>query len=687
MGETKRLDIKKVIEQGTQATTVSNLHNMGIRNVKVLDENTLHQLIADAVDQVVSTQTQEERSKILADSRKQLQKLLDERAQFVSRAGLLEAGKNELVGQVEKLQAELKLRRQIEDQSEADFKSQLKEIVERHTTGQDQVKQLQDENVWLRQEHDKLIEEVDRLQTEIKRLNEELERLRGATQTADAAIANQLESTLAEAAALKEQLAQQEAQAQELDAARQEIETLKGELESERDRAQQAEAKAAEPSPELQQQLEESREEIGRLSAQLEKQAEDVRRSEEDAKARDEEMQRQLAEEQEKAAAPPPPPMAEEVQEAEPQEVLEEVTPPPKPLREPIVLLEKKRREGTPEGAQGPVKMGKGLDIGTVNLVAAEQNPEGDVELRLRRNAFIDVEITAYTKQMLTRLNVPYVIQGKRMYVLGNEAFELANVLNRNTRRPMADGLISPKEQDALPVMKLLIGSILGEPRTQDETCFYSVPGDPVDSDLSVAYHRDLFDAVLKALGYRPRHIIEGHAVTFAELADEDFTGIGISCGGGMFNICVAYKSMPALTFSSSRSGDWVDLNVAQVLGIKPAKAALIKEKGVDLLAPKTREEDAIAIYYRNLIKYNLTNIAERFRAAENMPSFSDPITMVFSGGTSMAVNFIELVRTVFKELEFPIPVKELRMAKDPLNATAKGALTAAMLEMAQQSA
>ena len=66
-----------------------------------------------------------------------------------------------------------------------------------------------------------------------------------------------------------------------------------------------------------------------------------------------------------------------------------------------------------------------------------------------------------------------------------------------------------------------------------------------------------------------------GHAVTFAELGEEDFTGIGISCGGGMFNICVAYKSMPALYFSTARSGDWVDKNVANVLGIKPAKAAL----------------------------------------------------------------------------------------------------------------
>jgi hypothetical protein len=328
-------------------------------------------------------------------------------------------------------------------------------------------------------------------------------------------------------------------------------------------------------------------------------------------------------------------------------------------------------------------KPGKGLDVGTVNLVAAAQNADNEIELKTQRNVFLDVEITPYTKAMLTKLEVGYVIQGKRMYILGEPAFKLSNVLNRRSRRPMKDGLISPKEQDALPIMKLLIGSILDEPRIPQEVCFYSVPGDPLDSDLSVAYHRDLFDAVLKALGYKPSHILEGHAVTFAELGEEDFTGIGISCGGGMFNVCVAYKSMPALSFSTARSGDWVDMNVAQALGIKPEKAAMIKEQGVDLMAPKNREEDAIAIYYRNLIQYNITNIAERFRSADNMPSFKDPISVVFSGGTSMAGNFIELVKDVFKKIEFPIPVKEIRMAKDPLNATAKGALVAAQLEMA----
>lgn len=330
------------------------------------------------------------------------------------------------------------------------------------------------------------------------------------------------------------------------------------------------------------------------------------------------------------------------------------------------------------------LQVGKGLDIGTANLVAAEQNEAGEVVLRLKRNAFIDVPVDTYTKNMLTRLNVPYVVQNKKMYVLGDHAFELANVLNKNTRRPMKDGLISPKEVDALAVMKLLIGSILGEPREEKEVCFYSVPGDPIDSDLSVIYHKDLFDAVLRSLGYSPHHIIEGHAVVFSDLADEDFTGIAISCGGGMFNVCVAYKSMPALTFSTSRGGDWVDNNVAQVLGIKPSKAALLKEKGVDLMAPKNREEDAIAIYYRNLINYTLTNIKDRFEAAENMPTFPEPIVIVFSGGTSLPTNFIKLVRQVFQEMEFPLEVKEIRQAEDALHATAKGALTAALLEGAQ---
>src|SRR5581483_12143521 len=139
--------------------------------------------------------------------------------------------------------------------------------------------------------------------------------------------------------------------------------------------------------------------------------------------------------------------------------------PPPDPGPDPYVILPSEEEPAAPPPAPKPAvtKPGKGLDVGTVNLVAACQNAENEIELKLQRNVFLDVEITPYTKAMLTKLGVGYVIQGKRMYILGEPAFKLANVLNRRTRRPMKDGLISPKEQDALPIMKLLIGSILDE--------------------------------------------------------------------------------------------------------------------------------------------------------------------------------------------------------------------------------
>lgn len=324
--------------------------------------------------------------------------------------------------------------------------------------------------------------------------------------------------------------------------------------------------------------------------------------------------------------------------------------------------------------------MGKGLDIGTVNLVAAKEDGD-DITFTKERNAFIDVQVDNYSKNMLTKLNVPYVVFDNKNYVVGEAAFELANVLNKTTRRPMKDGLISPDEINAMPIMKMIIKNLLGDAEEPGEVCYYSVPGKPVDSSCDVTYHQEVFAGVLRSLGYTPRALAEGHAVVFAELGEDDFTGIGISGGGGMFNVCVSYRAMPALTFSTSRGGDWIDKNVSNVLGINQTRAAMIKEKGADLLNPNGREEEAIAIYYRNLINYTLVNIKERFEADNSMPIFSDPIEIVCAGGTCSAKNFIDVFKDEFDKIDFPIAVKNIRMAEFPLNAVAQGGLLAALSE------
>ena len=327
------------------------------------------------------------------------------------------------------------------------------------------------------------------------------------------------------------------------------------------------------------------------------------------------------------------------------------------------------------------VQLGRGLDVGTANLVSSFQDTTGNVNLKIQRNAFIDIDCDDYTRNMLTRLGVQYVVVNNRMVVVGDPAFELANIFNRDTRRPMKAGMISPDESDALPIEKMLLETLLGSPNQQGENCYFSVPAEPIDADMNVVYHQGVFGGLLKGMGYDPKPLIEGHAVVFSELAEDDFTGIGISCGGGMFNVCVAYKSIPALSFSTTRGGDWIDRNVANVIGISSSRACGLKEKGVDLASPQGREEEAVEIYYRNLISYTLKNIKERFESSSSMPSFPEPVSIVCAGGTSMIGGFIEVFQQEFEKIQFPIEVKEIRLAEDPLYSVSKGCLVAALSE------
>jgi len=151
--------------------------------------------------------------------------------------------------------------------------------------------------------------------------------------------------------------------------------------------------------------------------------------------------------------------------------------------------------------ADTTVALGKGLDIGTANLAAAVQNSEGGITVTLERNAFLDIPSDVYSKNMLTKLKVPYVVHNGKLVVLGEAAFELANVFGRETRRPMSDGLISPSETDAMQMIRLIISKVLGEPRKAGENCYFCVPAPSIDVDNNVVYHQGLFESMLGKMG------------------------------------------------------------------------------------------------------------------------------------------------------------------------------------------
>lgn len=331
----------------------------------------------------------------------------------------------------------------------------------------------------------------------------------------------------------------------------------------------------------------------------------------------------------------------------------------------------------TADFGQEEIVPGKGLDIGTTNIVAVARRTSGELLFNSQRNAFLDVRSDNFTTKMLAKLGIEHIVMNGKGYVIGDPAFELANIFEKDTRHPMREGLISSQEPEALAMVALLIERVLGKPRHEGEPCTISIPADPVDTDHNAIYHRGAIQHIVAKMGYAPRTIIEGEAVVFSEFQEDDFTGIGISCGGGMFNICVSYKSVPALSFSTTRGGDWIDVNVSKAVGIPPSQVCAIKESGIDLTSPNGHVEDAIAIYYQSLIRYTLEVIRNRFASMQSMPTFIRPVGLVCGGGTTLIKGFIDVFRKELDEVSFPVELKGVRLAGDPIHTTATGCLNA----------
>ena len=326
-------------------------------------------------------------------------------------------------------------------------------------------------------------------------------------------------------------------------------------------------------------------------------------------------------------------------------------------------------------------KLNKGLDIGTV-FVDCAQKTGSEIIFRIQRNAFFDIEYSEFVRGILEKSDVKYVLSNNKIYVVGDDAMKFANVFGRNLRRPMRSGVISPQEEEALPIMEVIIKNVLGMPSEKEEICYYSVPGAPVDADFDIVYHQNIIKGFLEKLGYRPKPINEGLAIVFSELAEDNFTGMGISFGGGMANVCLSIMGIPAFSFSVVRAGDWIDEQVARATNQSVSRVATFKETFFNLKKPEAsmnKTEQALSIYYNHLIEYILEQIKKEL--VKNPPQLEAPLSIVISGGTANPSGFIERFREILKKTDFPLPVREVRLASHPLYTTAKGALIAAIAD------
>jgi hypothetical protein len=321
-----------------------------------------------------------------------------------------------------------------------------------------------------------------------------------------------------------------------------------------------------------------------------------------------------------------------------------------------------------------------GLDVGTSRICLAQQVAE-QFQYQTQLNAFVTVPYSPITENVLDKEKVPHTVRGPEILVHGNESDRFADLLNVETRRTMDKGLLNASEPESLHMLRQIIDSILAPAKERQKLCF-TVPAAPLGAEENLTYHEATLRQILADKGYEVKSINEGLAVVYSELESSNYTGIGISFGGGLCNVSVAYLSVPVLSFSIPRAGDNIDSNAAAMTGERANRVRIAKEDSFHFNGLFTDKlQQALSVYYDEMIQSLMQAMKQAFANSRTLPKSPRPLPIVLSGGTALPVGFLARFEKILVESELPISTSDIRMAADPLHTSARGALIAALAD------
>lgn len=324
---------------------------------------------------------------------------------------------------------------------------------------------------------------------------------------------------------------------------------------------------------------------------------------------------------------------------------------------------------------------GVGVDVGTSRIVCCRSDSEGPSSVSADLNAFIELPRSVAVENSLRLRQVPFFTEKDKLLVWGAWSLTFAELFHAELRRPMQSGVINPNEGTAMEVMGTIFERLLGPSRSHSETLVFSVPSPSVDtSDLPSAAqltnHESMLTALFGRLGYRAVAIKEGDALIYAECEDTQYSGIGISFGAGLCNVALSFLAVPVLDFSIPRGGDFIDSSAAAVLGEKSSRVRVVKEQSFSFVTPSNDPVPrAVRVFYEEVIRTAIEKLVQVFTLSADIPRLVEAIPLVVAGGTALPQGFRSAFAAALQQHQLPIRISEVRMAKDPLNAVARGAL------------
>jgi len=134
---------------------------------------------------------------------------------------------------------------------------------------------------------------------------------------------------------------------------------------------------------------------------------------------------------------------------------------------------------------------------------------------------------------------------------------------------------------------------------------------------------------------------------------------------------------VPVLDFSIPRGGDFIDSSAAAVLGEKSSRVRVVKEQSFSFASPSSDPvARTVRVFYEELIRTVIEKLVQVFTLSSDIPHLGEAIPLVLAGGTALPQGFRNAFAAALQQHQLPIRISEVRLARDPLNAVARGALT-----------
>ena len=323
-----------------------------------------------------------------------------------------------------------------------------------------------------------------------------------------------------------------------------------------------------------------------------------------------------------------------------------------------------------------------GLDVGTSKIVAARKSGK-EIQTAAQLNAFIPVPFSPVHREdhpgPERHLLLPRRRRARSSTAPPPSASRTCST--PRCRRPMADGLLNPREKSAMPVLEAILADhgaqgadqrrdplllrARGDRRARSRSSPTTRPpcaGTSRRLRLPRGGHqrgpgRDLLRARGPEL-HRHRHLLRRrHVQRHPRLPVDPLA----SCSA----------SPRAATSSTPRWASVVDEHATRV---KVSR----KRASTSPSRPRTSSRRRSTSTTRTSWRPWWSRSARRIAKAEKLPETDRPLPIVLSGGTAKPRGFKELFERTLRARTLPIEVAEVRMATDPLTATARGALIAA---------